>query len=217
MERQERQRVKISILALAALYSVGVAGLLWPLTQDLFRWLVPLNLLISALILFLNHRDWKKPVLLFFFIVYLASYFIEVAGVHSGKIFGRYSYGDGLGLKMFSTPLIIGLNWLMLVYCTGNLVVRIGIGGPWKALTGAAIMTFVDYLLEPVAVQFNWWSWEGQRIPTLNFIAWFYLSFLFLSYFFRVKGDMKNPVAPWLLLLQAAFFALVNIGTFITR
>lgn len=211
MERPPRKNVTAAIIILAALYAVGIAGLSWESTTDWFRRLVPYQLMVSAALLFYFHPVWDKRSVIFFAIVFIGSFGIEVAGVHTGKIFGSYTYGDGLGLKLFSTPVLIGLNWLMLVYCTGHVVHRAGITKPWKEITGAGIMTFIDYLIEPVAVKYGWWSWFGTAIPALNFIAWFYISLVFLFIFFRMNVERRNPVAIPLIAFQTIFFAVLNM------
>ena len=103
---------------LAIFYSVGVAGLIIPQTRDLFLFLVPLNLLMNLALLFIYHGKidvrfaWKAA------LIFIAGILVEVAGVNTGLIFGSYSYGPTLGPKIFHTPVMIGVNWLMLVYAS---------------------------------------------------------------------------------------------------
>jgi len=50
--------------------------------------------------------------------VSIIGFLIEVIGVKTGYIFGRYYYGQSLGYHLLSVPLLIGLNWGVLLYST---------------------------------------------------------------------------------------------------
>ena len=104
-------------------YVIGTIGMVLPLTQALFIRLIPYSLLLNIAYLGYFHADKKslKTVLAFISIAVL-SFFIEMIGVESGLIFGTYAYGEGLGLKWHDTPLIIGVNWVILVYCSSAIL-----------------------------------------------------------------------------------------------
>jgi putative membrane protein len=58
------------------------------------------------------------------FIIFVASVFVigffsETVGVKTGLIFGEYSYGKALGFQWMQVPLLIGLNWFIIIYCCG--------------------------------------------------------------------------------------------------
>ena len=92
-------------------------------------------------------------------------------GVHTGFPFGSYSYGPVLGFQLFEVPLMIGVNWLLLVYMTGNLF-RESIANDWLAAAlSASVMVLLDIAIEPVAVALDFWTWEGDIIPLSNFIG----------------------------------------------
>ena len=86
------------------LYIVGIIGTAIPFTREIFVFLTPFILVVSFFILIAFHTDYSTKTLLFFFIVYLTSFLIEVAGVNTGIIFGNYSYGKGLGIKILNAP-----------------------------------------------------------------------------------------------------------------
>ena len=92
-------------------YFVGIVGLLLPLTNALFLQLTPFALALSslALVIFYDEKISKKAILVFAGI-YATSFVIEAIGVNTGLIFGNYIYGNGLGTKLFNTPLIIGFK-----------------------------------------------------------------------------------------------------------
>jgi len=103
-------------------YGVGLAGMLLPFSRELFITITPLNLLFAALFLF--YGRWPSRRVLFTGLaVFAASFLVEAVGVNTGMIFGSYSYGSALGPKLWNTPVIIGLNWFVLIYCT-NVISR---------------------------------------------------------------------------------------------
>lgn len=199
------------MLLLVLFYMVGIAGLLHPATTLLFHQLVPFNILLSLIVLFYFHHKWYQQAILSMLMIVIAGFLIELAGIHTGNIFGKYHYGNSLGWKLSDTPLIIGLNWLLLVYITHVAVRKIGIGKPWIELTAAALMTALDYLIEPVAMKYDFWDWDSGAAPVQNFAAWFYLSFFMQLFFNRVKPVQENEMAIPLLILQILFFAALNI------
>ncbi|TVR41077.1 MAG: carotenoid biosynthesis protein [Bacteroidia bacterium] len=191
-------------------YSVGVTGLTLTATRELFISLMPLSLLLSSAILLLFHRHWRKTHVIVFISIAIAGYLIEVLGVHTGQIFGSYSYGRALGFQIAGTPLLIGLNWLMLTYCVYAILEDTKLFWPIKALTASALMVLYDIAMEPVAIRLDMWSWGGP-IPLQNYQAWFIISMIFLTVMHLFRIQVKNRIAAWLFSIQFAFFILLNI------
>lgn len=191
-------------------YSVGVAGLTLPATQGLFISLMPLSLLLSSTILLFFHKQWNKTHVIVFLLIAIAGYLVEVLGVHTGQVFGSYSYGRALGFQIADTPLLIGLNWLMLTYCVYAIMEDTRLFWPLKALTAAAMMVLYDIAMEPVAIRLDMWDWGGP-IPLQNYQAWFVISIIFLTVMHLFRIQVKNRIAPWLYSIQFAFFVLLNI------
>jgi len=110
---KEEKKVK---LLLIIFFIVGIIGFTIPFTSDFFIHLTPLALLLSAMALAIFHKPVsRKKLMTPFLLIFITSFIVEVAGVQSGFIFGNYTYGKGLGIKLFETTLLIGLNWLFLV------------------------------------------------------------------------------------------------------
>lgn len=200
-----------AFLLLLAMHIAGVIGLALPASRALFQWLTPFNLLATAAIIF-HFEDKKNSAYLFFiFITFLLGYFIEVAGVHTGVIFGEYSYGATLGIKLFEVPLSIGLNWAILVYATGLLSDKIPIPKILKAMVAALMMVVLDLLIEPVAIAQDFWSWNNHSIPLQNYLAWFLVALGLHLIYQYLQFSKNNPLAIKLLYIQLLFFALLNL------
>lgn len=197
-------------VVLIIFYLVGLAGLAMEQTRTLFMALTPLNLAISAIFLFAFHRQWNKAFLYFILITFLVGLGVEMLGTNTGFPFGAYTYGASLGPKIFGTPIIIGLNWLILIYATGAISRRLPIIRIWRAVVGAILMVMLDVVLEPVAIQLDFWSWEGTEIPVQNYIAWFFIAFV-LHVVYQVSRFRKtNQMAPVLYIVMLLFFTTLN-------
>ncbi len=191
---------------LVSMYVAGVIGLQHPLTHSLFLFLVPFNLMVTAALLFMFHRDYSRPFLLFCLLTYAAGFGVEVAGVHTGFIFGSYGYGSALGFGLWEVPLLIGVNWLVLVYSTGVVMQRL-IPVWWaRPLAGAALMVLLDIFIEPIAVRYGFWNWHTPEIPFRNYVGWYVTSLLLLALFGALPFRKENRLAPWVLGVQFIFF-----------
>jgi putative membrane protein len=219
-----RLRVPKSTEILLWVYGVGLAGMLLPFSRGLFTAITPLNLLFALFWLFWG--KWPaRQVIITGSVIAVTSFLIEAAGVNTWKIFGVYAYGNTLGPKLLNTPVIIGLNWFLLIYCT-NVISR----QLWDRITGrqdgsrsglkrsvfivgtgSLLMVFYDMLLEPAATRLDMWSWECGIIPLRNFLAWFLLSLVFHIYL-RYRGEEEiNPGAFPLFAVQLGFFAASDL------
>ena len=144
-----------------------------------------------------------------FILVACAGYLLELLGIETGLVFGEYYYGSGLGLKLFGVPLIIGINWAVLVFATAAVVQFISVPGWLKAALAATLMVLYDVLLEPVAVRFDFWNWAGGLIPIQNYMAWWVIAFVMLSGVYYFVKNLKNKLAIYVILVQALFFIIV--------
>jgi uncharacterized membrane protein len=194
------------------IYIVGWLGLSNPAGKyyPLVLSLTPLNLLLTTIVLLLFHRNWNLPFVLSAFAAIVAGFGVEALGVHTGVIFGSYRYGETLGWQLVEVPLVIGLNWLLLVYTVSavlNTIQNVLI----FCLSGALIMTGLDVLMEPVAMRLDFWQWESGQIPLQNYLAWFVISFLMMLFFRKVNPVLENRFAKVVLAIQFVFFTALNL------
>ncbi len=200
-------KAKYFILVLCITGSVGLSI---PLTRDIFILLTPFYLLTAMLVLFYFHREWNRKIILYLISIATLGYFLEVAGVNTGKIFGVYQYGNALGIKLFQTPLLIGLNWLMLIYCAFVISDKILSNKYFKAIIGALLLLAYDIILEPIAIELDMWSWETVHVPLQNYVIWFLFSFTVLLILQYRRVAIKNPIAVYILTLQIGFFLILR-------
>lgn len=192
-------------------YAVGVTGLINSYTFTLFVHLIPFALLISVVALAFLHETFTPKQLILFTIIYLFGFLIEMAGVNTGLIFGPYNYGNSLGLKLYNTPLIIGLNWLLLVYVTASVLENTGFHPAFKVISGAALMLGYDIVLEQVAPVLDMWYWHTGNVPVQNYLSWFIIAILFHMLIRMFNVNTKNKLGPFLFVCQAVFFIILSI------
>ena len=200
---------QIAKIAIVLWYLVGIAGFMIRPLQPVFQQLTPFGMVMAATLLMFFHEPKNLKSGLAFLGIILFGFVIELIGVNTQAVFGFYIYGDSLGLKFWNTPIIIGLNWLVLVYCITSLAKPIR--DTWYfPLIGAATMVAFDWLMEPVAISTDMWYWASGVIPDKNYIDWFLVSgFLFLM--IRIlKVEISNRIAGLLLMMQVIFFLALN-------
>lgn len=201
-------------LFLGLLFHVsGAVGMVY-YDREVFVSMTPLNLCIMFLLLLINETQFSRSLVYALLISFFVGLFTEMIGVKTGVLFGNYSYGDVMGTKIFQVPLLIGINWFSIVFCSYVLVVKYT-GQPtstrFVSAMAAGVATAFDWLMEPVAMELGFWSWHQDSVPLLNYICWFVISFLLVRLFLLLKVSTTNPFAPYLLLIQAVFFLFLRL------
>ncbi|WP_291784498.1 carotenoid biosynthesis protein [Cecembia sp.] len=205
----EKNLLWVKILV-SVFYLVGIVGMAIPDVRPFFQTLTPFHLLLTLGVMFWFHKDWNKNFLVFAALAWFLGYGSEVMGVHTGFPFGNYNYGPVLGIKLMEVPLMIGVNWLLLIYLTGSILNRL-INIDWLAASiGAITMVSIDYAIEPVAIALDFWSWEGGIIPLSNYIGWFGVAFIIHMIYRKLQFKKENKIAVFLLANLVAFFLILN-------
>ena len=213
--------------AIAVLFhTIGLIGILF-FDRQFFVQSTVINLLLMFALLI-----WTQKEKNWFFLVFVVAAFViglgaEIVGVNTGALFGNYSYGDVLGQKFMKVPLIIGINWFVIIYCCGisihtlltKAINRISSDTKTKPMAlkaisviidGATIAVFFDWIMEPVAVKLGFWKWENGDVPFYNYICWMMVSNIILAVFHFSKFNKQNKFAVNLLLIQMMFFLLLR-------
>jgi len=205
--------VEHTIIYMVVIYIIGTIGMLVPEVRSIFMFLTPVNILLATTVAFLYHTGINKKFIAACIIVYLGGYLIELLGIKTGLIFGQYEYGEGLGVKLWGVPIVMGINWLLLIYgvsCITHKYLRSPI---WNATAGAALMVIYDVFLEPSAIKYGFWIWNKGYIPLQNYLAWFITAFVFILIFNKLTTKKsQNPVGSAIFWLQLIFFACLLIG-----
>ena len=207
------RKEKVATIFIYVFYVVGICGFLLPEFITYFKQLIPLALIVSfiLLVVFQPREAINRSFILVFTGIYFSGLIIEMIGVNTGVVFGEYSYGSNLGFKLLNTPIIIGLNWLILVYTSSALFEKLRIHNLYKIVMATICMLGYDIVLEKIAPETGMWSWSGMEVPLKNYVAWFIISFIFQAVI-KVNGiKTENAVAKDLFISQFIFFMILSI------
>lgn len=212
--------------AIAVLFhTIGFAGIVF-FKNDFIIQSTPFNLLLMFGLLLWTQRERNLFFWLFVLVTFAMGIVVEIIGVNTQLLFGDYSYGKVLGYQFNKVPVIIGVNWFLVIYCCGITVQTILMKAITKVSTetstppmvlkavsvivdGATLAVFIDWIMEPIAVQLGYWKWNGE-IPVYNYICWFVVSIVMLAVFHFCKFNKQNKFAVHLLMIQVLFFLLLR-------
>lgn len=211
MEIKKTIIVHKEILLIYIMFTVGIIGHLSSATEGLMLMLTPITLLfLGTLVIYVSNKTSESNFIMWIISTYLFTFMIEVIGVKTGIVFGEYSYGKTLGLKMFDVPLIIGLNWTLVIL--GSIVfVKLFIDNIFiSSFLASLIAVFFDFVMEPVAVKLDYWSWTYNIIPLQNYLAWFILAFISSAIFNLLKVKIGSKLPITYVIAQLVFFITLN-------
>ena len=201
------------------IFFVGIVGYVFKATRPLMRALTPAVLFLTAAYALARtyyglERRKRGVFAAWCLAVTVTTIFLEILGVRYGLFFGQYKYGTVLGPGVMGVPLIIGINWLIVVMGAAVLAGRYT-GRILFIAAGAGLIAFLfDFVLEPAAISLGFWDWEGS-IPVKNYVSWFSITFVFSAAAGLLKLDMPGKWSRDLLLAQSAFFVIIRIFLFI--
>lgn len=220
-------KFEIGTVIAVLFHIIGLVGLLF-FNKEFFLAATPFNLLLSFALIVWTHPEKNIPFFIFIAICFCIGLAVEIIGTSTGALFGEYTYGNVLGYKFKNVPIIIGVNWFIIIYCCGisihtflvKTINRVTTSSQknvtrLKALSvivdGATLAVFFDWLMEPVAVKLGYWVWGADgTVPIFNYLCWFAISALLLTLFHLAKFSKQNKFAVNLLLIQLMFFLLLR-------
>jgi putative membrane protein len=204
-----------AVFICALVHVSGAIGMVF-FNRQAFLELTAVNLLLMFTLLYWIEERITAPLVYSFVVIFITGVVTEIIGVNTGLLFGAYVYGDFFGPKFLGVPLVIGINWFCIVYCSFVVVAK------WMntcrhsffliPLLSSLLATAFDWVMEPAAVALNFWTWEGGHIPFLNYASWFGLTFLLVCVMRFLKTPASNQFAIFLLLIQAFFFIFLRIS-----
>ncbi len=200
---------------------IGFTGIL--INREWMSAATAFNLVLMFVLVLFTHEKINIRLWGFIFSCFCTGIVVEYIGSTTGYLFGNYQYGNVLGFSVKNVPLIIGINWFLVIYCCAVsmyfLIQKLSLASEESlslnikkislVIDGALLAVFFDWLIEPVAVTLGYWKWEGE-IPAFNYITWFVVS-MFLMLLFRIfKIPGNNKFGVNLLLIQMMFFLLLR-------
>lgn len=200
---------KYTLYFLILVYVSGAIGFL--INPVFFKPFTPFTLLLTCLVFLIYQPIHQKNYLVSFVIAAFFGFVCEVIGTKTGCVFGNYYYGNVLGYKVLAVPLVVSLNWALLINASTLMSGYFFKDKIKIAFLSAAMTTLTDGLIEQLAPALDFWYFTPGLAGFHNYAAWFVISFL-LSWFFSdafVKGDRK--IATVIMVLQVFFFGLIYL------
>lgn len=200
---------KAGIAILIVLHVIGAIGFLSPLSEW-FVFLTPVNLIITAGMLWIDTKPDSKNAFTIIFLIWLIGYGVEILGVQTGFPFGEYAYGEVLGWKFFEVPPLIGINWLIVIWAGFSVTKNLEVPKYLRWLITACLVVGLDLVIEPVAIHFELWTWAQDVPPLSNYIGWFVVT-LILTFIFEYFPLVAKPrLGMTAYVCQLLFFGVLH-------
>ena len=216
IQKELFNKQNISIATIWLFHISGLIGIIYS-NSSWFVKATPLNLALSFLLVLINTEISKKTVFLFT-LCFTVGMIAEIIGVNKGLIFGEYSYGNALGIKVFGVPILIGINWCILVFITGFIADTFFHNFWQKILLGIFLMISLDLVMEPVAPVLDFWTFKSGLASFQNYLGWSLVSFPLHFSYQKLSPKISGPFPFHLFILQFLFFTilLIKINSFDT-
>jgi len=199
---------KAGIGILIALHIVGVVGFLSPLS-DWFVYLTPVNLIITAGMLWIDTKIGGKNAFPIIFLIWLMGYTVEIVGVKTGLPFGQYSYSEVFGWNVLEVPPLIGINWLLIIWGGHSLARNFLIPSNLRWVFTAFLAVAIDLLIEPVAIHYEFWYWAESTPPIENYVSWFVIAAVMALIFEKYPIVQKPRLGATAFVCQLLFFGIL--------
>ena len=72
-------------------------------------------------------------------------------------------------------------------------------------------MVMLDILIEPVAIQLDFWNWRDIDVPIQNYIMWFLAAFMINGVVSIILKEIDFKTSVFVFGVQAYFFTILNI------
>ena len=180
--------------------------------KEFFLSTSPFAILISFILLILNYNFRQKGFFTALISIITIGFLVEFLGVNYDLFFGSYEYGNNLGYKIGGVPIIMSINWLVLIFLTGSFTEKIIPNSlPLKVIFASLLMVFIDIFLEICAPKLDYWKFNEEVVPMSNYNSWFIISAICLYIYFRSIKDKEHKLSTNMLVIHLAFFGLLSV------
>ena len=207
LDNNELKNISIFIIWL-----INISGFFGILSdeKDFFLSSSPYVLTLTLLLLIVNNNSDKK-FLIKLSLIFLLGLIVEIIGVNYSLFFGEYQYGNNLGIKFLGVPLVIGLNWVLLIILTGNFAHRLFPKSKIrKVLFGSILMILLDLLIEISAPKLDYWEFAIHPVPLSNYLWWFVFS-IFFHLIYQSSTNKEFIVSANILIVHFLFFGMLAL------
>jgi putative membrane protein len=208
---KNKQLLRFSVFFVWLINISGFFGVLSD-QKEFFLSTSPFAILITFILLILNYDFKQKGFISALISIISIGFLVEFLGVNYDLFFGSYEYGDNLGYKIGGVPIIMSINWLVLIFLTGSFAEKIIPNSlPLKVLFASLLMVFIDVFLEICAPKLDYWKFNDEIVPMSNYNSWFIISAICLYIYFRLIKDKEHTLSTNVLVIHFAFFGLLSV------
>lgn len=200
--KENRKRLISIILVWLSILSIVTGVLLGYKNNVLF--LTPWCFLMYLAIIFWNSSTHKN-LILGSLLVFVLGTTVEVIGVNYKEFFGEYEYGENLGLKLFGIPLSIGINWIILVYCTSAISEKINKNIFISSILGSLLFVSLDIVVDVSAARFDFWTPKDQIPSFQEYIHWIIAVFFVHLVFLKIYRSFNYTLSFHMFLAMFIF------------
>ena len=169
-------------------------GLLSPV-RSLFQLATPFHLLLTVSVLLCFHRDWRSS--FWWFCRFGDAHWVldRSAGRAYRTYFWflrlRYYFGpQGAGGTSDDCRQLV-VAYLPMWYGSSSLTIQSSRENTNCCRTYGLT---VDYLIEPVAIKYDFWHWKTLHPPLHNYLGWLFTALLVQGLFFTISFKKDNPL-----------------------
>ncbi len=208
---KKKEFLRFSIFFVWLINISGFFGLLSD-QKDFFLIMSPLAILITFILLILNYDFKQKGFITALISIITIGFLVEFLGVNYDLFFGSYEYGNNLGYKIGGVPIIMSVNWLVLIFLAGSFTEKIIPNSLLlKVLFGSLLMVFLDIFLEICAPKLDYWKFNEEVVPISNYNSWFIISAICLYIYFKLIKEKEYTLSTNMLAIHFAFFGLLSV------
>ena len=208
---KKKEFLRFSVFFVWLINISGFFGLLSD-QKDFFLIMSPLAILITFILLILNYDFKQKGFITALISIITIGFLVEFLGVNYDLFFGSYEYGNSLGYKIGGVPIIMSVNWLVLIFLAGSFTEKIIPNSLLlKVLFGSLLMVFLDIFLEICAPKLDYWKFNEEVVPISNYNSWFIISAICLYIYFKLIKEKEYTLSKNMLVIYFAFFGLLSV------
>lgn len=204
-----------SVIFVAVAFLLSIVLHLIPDLRPLIIRLTELNLFLMSSLIFAfgllnNHRNLTE----FTFwglITILCVFLVAVVGINTGVLFGSFEYGSTLPTTVAQIPLVVPLNWAMLLLSAYGFFSNAVSQRHLRALLASVLVFLLNLLIQPVGVKLGYWVWDTGTIPVQNYISWFVVSIIFTQILALMKIHARSVIFKTYLIMQFLFYGILNV------
>jgi putative membrane protein len=185
-----------AVILLMIVYMASLIGVTMPHQQAWFLYYTPYFMLLNALLLLFYQKHKTTAWGLFWGSCLLLGTAVELSALHTGALYGSYTFGESLGWKVMKMPVVMPLYWLVVVHSTAVVAARFITKPLGRLLLGTFLSLLLMVLIHLVAPRLDFWTFEAGalwRAVLVQGLVVALLQYLFV----RWRVSSENAVAGY--------------------